>query len=108
MECELYLIKAEKNVYTKTLLFKCLGLLCCQELPRFYKVLESISRTVFVRPAHRDPSHQLQRWACETGHWLYYPRRDDPQTSEEGSDEAPLVALRKFTSVSPIACPGQG
>ena len=63
---------------------------------------------MFVRPAHRDPSHQLQQWACETEYWLYCPRREDPQTLEEVRDEAPLVTLRNFTSVSPIACPGQG
>ena len=106
MECELYLINAAKNVYTKTLLFKCLGLLCYQELGQgsINQVLGSISRLSSCDlPTGIHPVSS----SSETGYWLYCPRREDPQASEEGSDEAPLVAWRNFTSVSPTACPGQ-
>ena len=106
MECELYLINAAKNVYTKTLLFKCLGLLCYQELGQgsINQVLGSISRlSSWDLPTGIHPVSS----SSETGSWRYCPSREDPQASEEGSDEAPLVALRNFTSVSPTACPGQ-
>ena len=70
MECELYLIKAAKNVYTKTLLFKCLELVCCQELPRFYKVLESISRLcswdlpIGIHPISSSSGHVRLNTGC--------------------------------------------
>lgn len=30
-----------------------------------------------MRPAHHYPSHQLQWWMCEHGHWLHCPGRED-------------------------------